>query len=211
MPATVPAHIAIRNKLKESVGEALALNDRLESLVAEKPWRPSGNFHGKVDFSQPPWYAPIANSVLDLHAASRKLEQDLRSELKLPQRRRGNSDANTKLALQAIVNLCEGADDFSVRRVTREIDKWTRRASIAVGDIEVPRKLPRTPGQPERKCPFCENRTLRSKSLEGEIFCCNPACYDDKGRKPKARMEFSKLVGDWVMVWQDGIAGVPAA
>jgi hypothetical protein len=205
----IPAHVAIRARLRESVDHALSLNTRLEGLIAIKPRQPSGVFHGKVDFSQPPWHSPVATVFFDMHALSRKIERDLRYELGLPSRYRGCSDANTKVALEAAINLCERADDFAVRVNTKEIEKWSRRASIALGQTEVPKRLPRSPGHPEPKCPFCKLRTLRSKFALGEVYCINPACKDDDGNKPRAHMEYSKHVGDWVMVWQDNVVGLP--
>lgn len=204
-------HAALRSGLRDSVKHAVTLDVRLEKLIACRPWRPSGNFHGKVDFSQPPWYAPVAHSHLDLHALSRKLERDLQLELGLPARRRGGSTLNTRKALESACRLAESANDFIVKLSVKELEKWSGRASIALEDTEIPKRLPRIPGGSEPKCPFCENHTLRSMPLEGEIYCINPACRDENQKRPKARMEYSGLAGDWVMVWQDGIAGVPAS
>jgi len=209
MPPVIPVHVAIRTRLRDSADHAITLDGKLEVLVAEKPSRNTGNFHGKIDFSQPPWYAPVAHSHLELHALSRKLERELRSELSLPRRYRGGSTLNTRKALDAVCRLAEGCDDFMVRLGIRELEKWSRRASIALELTEIPKRLPRSPGSPEPKCPFCENRTLRTKPLNGMIFCINPSCKDENGKKPEAVMEFSP-VGEWVMVWQDGISGVPA-
>lgn len=209
MPATIPVHTAIREALKESVQHAISLDVRLEALIAERPSRPSGNFHGKIDHSQPPWHAPVAHCHFDLHALSRKLERELRSELNLPRRYRGGSSSNTPKALHAVNRLAQGADDFIVRLSTKELEKWSRRASIALELTEAPKKLPRLPGKSEPKCPFCENHTLRSKALVGEIYCINPQCKDDEGRKPKAQMEYSKVTGNWEVVWQDNIVGLP--
>lgn len=211
MPAAIPVHVAIRTELKDSVSHAVTLDARVRSLIAEKPSRPSGNFHGKIDFSQPPWYAPIAHSHLELHALSRKLEREMRAELGFSRRTRGGSDVNTRKALEAVCRLAESCDDFMVRLSVRELEKWSRRASIALEEAEVPKRLPRSPGTPEPKCPFCGNHTLRSLSLEGEIYCIKPDCRDENRKKPRARLEFSAHVGDFVLVWQDGIAGVPAA
>lgn len=209
MPKVIPPHVALRTRLKDSVNDAVSLNGKLIPLVHIKPRTPAGIFHGKVDFSQPPWHSPVAMAVLDLHALSRKIEREMRYELGLPVRYRGSSDANTAKALEATVNLAEKADDYLVRLGTREIEKWSRRASIALGITEVPKRLPRAIGQTEPKCPFCHLRTLRSKALERQIKCVNPKCADDDGRKPVGTMEFSELVGDWVIVWMDGVVGVP--
>lgn len=209
MPATIPVHVAIRESLKDSVQHAIALDIRLELLIAERPSRPSGNFHGKIDFSSPPWHAPVAHCHFDLHALSRKLERDLRAELNLPRRYRGGSSSNTPKALHAVHRLAQGADDFMVRLSAKELEKWSRRASIALEITEPPKKLPRLPKEPERLCPFCKNRTLRIISLEGKIYCVNPACKDNEGRKPEARLEYSAIVNDLVLVWQDNAVGLP--
>jgi hypothetical protein len=210
MPPVIPVHVAIRTRLRDSADHAITLDGKLSVLVAEKPSRNTGNFHGKVDFSQPPWYAPVAHSHLELHAFARKLEKEMRAELGFPRRYRGGSDLNTRKALGAVCRLAEGIDDFLVRVSTRELEKWSRRASIALELTEIPKRLPRSPGSPEPKCPFCKNRTLRTKPRNGMIFCINPGCTDEEGRKPEAKMEYSEVVKDLVLVWQDNIVGVPA-
>ncbi len=220
MPVVIPVHTAIRAELKDSVKQAVSLNGRLEVLIADRPRQPSGNFHGKVDFSQPPWYAPVANAVLDLHALSRKLEKDIRTDLGLPVRYRGGSGANTRLALESAARLCEGTDDFMVRLSLRELGRWSRRALMILTEIratdiheerEVPRRLPRQPGEAERPCPWCRNRTLRLFPFRGEVRCVTPSCHDEEGRKPCARLEYSGHVGDFILLWQDNISGLPAA
>jgi len=210
MPAVIKTHVAIRQKLRDSADHALVLDEKLELLIAEKPSRPSGGFHGKIDFSQPPWYAPVAHAHLDLHALSRRLEKEMRAELGFPERTRGGSPANTRKALEAISRLAEGSDDFMVKLVTRELEKWSRRASIALELTEIPKRLPRSPGQKEPVCPFCENHTLRAKALEGKIFCINPECKDSEGRKAEARMEYSPVTANWEVVWMDDVVGLPA-
>jgi hypothetical protein len=210
MPAVVSAHVALRARLRDSAGHAVILDGKLEALIAERPAKSSGGFHGKIDFSQPPWHAPVANCHLELHSLSRRLEREMRWELVLPQRARGGSNANTRKALEAVCRLGEGTDDFMVRLVTKELEKWSRRASIALELTEVPKRLPRNPGGPEPKCPFCENHTLRSRSLEGKIYCISPGCKDEEGRKPEARMEYSPVTGGWEVVWQDNVVGLPA-
>jgi len=162
-----------------------------------------------VDFSQPPWHAPVANAYLDFHALSRKIERDLRFELGLPARYRGCSDANTKIALEAVVSLCEKADDFAVRVNTRELERWSRNASIALGMTEIPRRLPRSPGGTEPRCPFCKRRTLRSRALTGEVLCIDTTCKDGDGNRPRARMEYSSYADNMVLIWQDNVVGLP--
>ncbi len=212
MPAVIPAHIAIRSRLAESVTLALELSERLESLIAVKTRHPSGSFHGKVDHSQPPWNASVAYAITGLHSLARKMEREIRVEVDLDPRARGGSDANTREALKAVIAQCERADDFIVRLYTRELDKWWRHAKIALDEIEIPKRLPRSPGKPEPSCPWCKNHTLRVKILENEIYCVDPSCPGKAdGKRPRAFMDYSAVVGDWVVRWDDGvIMGVAA-
>jgi hypothetical protein len=211
MPSVIPVHVALRSRLRDSACQALTLAGRLEPLLAEKSRGPEERFHGKVDHSQPPWNAQIANAILDLHQLAREAEAWLRLSQGLPLRERGGSAANTRRALEAVVRLSEKAEDITVRGHIRDLEKWIRGARTALGETEAPKRLPRSEGQPEPRCPFCEQHTLRMQPLRGRIFCISPGCRDDQERKPYAILEYSPHVGDMVLVWQDGISGVPAA
>lgn len=211
MPKTIPRETVIRGQLEDTVNHAIRLNQLLEHLIAVKPRQPSGGFHGKIDFSQPPWYAPVANAITDLHALAREAEENIRYAVRLPHRPRGSSDRNTALALGSLITHSQQLDDFTVRRYTRELEKWARTAKTALAITELPKRLPRIPGQPEPRCPFCSRHTLRSSPLDGQIWCIDKTCTDGNGNRPRARMEFSRMHnGELVMVWQDGISGVPA-
>jgi hypothetical protein len=209
VPAVIPAHVALRSRLRDTITLALGLNTRLEAITAIKTRQPSGIFHGKIDHSQFPGNVAAINTILDLHALARETEIWFRIALKLPEKHRGGSSANTRKALEAVARLAEGAADHAVKEHTRAVDKWCTRALVVLGVIEAPRKIPRQPGQPDPKCPFCKDATLRSWPMGGEIRCISPTCRDEGGRKPSARMEYSAHVGDFVLVWQDGISGVP--
>lgn len=210
MPAVIPVYAAIRSRLKESAGKAVTVNSDLELVVGVKPVQGSSGFHGKVDHSQPPWHAPVAHAVMDLHALAREMEAWLRLSQGLPKRPRGGSSGNTVAALNAVVRLSEKAADGTVRLHTRDLESWIRRARVALGETEMPKRLPRAPGAGEASCPFCRCHTLRMVPLSGEVFCISPVCPgDDEGRKSRAQLEFSRHAGDWVLVWQDGVPGVP--
>lgn len=211
MPKAIPAHIALRATLRDSVSHSLTLNIQLETVIAVKPTQ-QGNFHGKVDFSQPPWHAPVANAITDLHALSREMEAWLRLSQGLPRRERGGSSENTRKALENVIRLSEAAQDGTVKDHTRQLDRWGRQANAALGESEMPKKLPRQPGEPERKCPFCGNHTLRMLPLQlnpsGEhVKCMNGNCKDDDGNRPFARVEYFQ--SEWVLRWQDGVIGTP--
>ena len=204
MPAVIPKHVAIRSRLRETVGDALSFNERLEALIAVKSAQPSGVFHGKIDHSQPPWNAAVADAILDLHAWCRKTEVLMKRNLGFPPRRRGNSSENTKKGLESLTRLAEGADDESVRDVTRWLDSWCRRASQIMGETEAAKRLPRIEGERSMTCPWCKRDTLRQLALAGLIFCIDPNCKDDEKRRPKARLEYFQ--GDFILRWQDGVA-----
>jgi hypothetical protein len=207
VPAEIPAYAALRDELRDSIQHAVKLDRILAPLISVRPRQPSSSFHGRVDHSQPPWHAPVAHAHTDLHSLSRKLERELRQDLGLPQRARGGSDGNTVRALNAIGRLCEKADDFTVRMYIRELERWSGKASVALGIREFPRRLPRNPGQPEMPCPWCGNRTLRMHPLnqdgKGEVRCVNPGCRDEAGRRPAASLEY--FGGEWGLRWQDGV------
>lgn len=210
MPAADPVHVSLRNELKETVQGAIELNGTLEAVIAIKVRQP-GAFHGKVSHSPPPWHAPVANAVLDLHALARKLEAGLRFELGFPARNRGGSSTNTIRALEAIPRLCATTDDYAVHLCKAELGKWAYRAGIALGTEEKPRDLPRSPGKPEPECPVCHNHTLRmypyNPDGKGHVRCFHPDCRDPGGNKATADLEF--FHGEMVLRWSDGFIGTP--
>lgn len=204
-----PDGIPLREELRTLADGVIRFGDLLEAVIGI---RPSGGEHrrGKLDFSQPPWNATAADAVLDLHAEIRQLEASMQREAGLPVRHRGGSGANSTAAVNNLCQLAHAVCDDSVRIAVRSLSSWTRRAKIALDITEMPRRLPRTPGQPEPVCPFCRCHTLRIRPLEGLIQCIGD-CTDDQGRKPVAHMEYSGHLSGWVLVWQDGIPGVPTA
>jgi hypothetical protein len=204
MPATIPAHVALRSAFREIVTESLALNEILERIITIKSWRPTGGeFHGKVSHSPPPWNSSAANAILDLHSWSRQAEVALRHEMGLPARYRGGSSANTRCALEMLVKLSEGTEDRHVHTCKNWLNGWCRKGEIILGTAEAAKRLPREIGQGEPDCPWCKRKTLRQLALEGQIFCCDPSCRDDEGNRPKARLEFFQ--GEMCLRWQDGV------
>lgn len=210
MPAVIPAHIALRSELRDFIKDALELNARLEAVIAVKSRQPSENTrHGRIDHSQPPWNAVAAGVILELHAWSRSAEKVSKGALSFPKRERGGSTRNTAKALESLAALSESLLDADVKEHIRWLRPWCRRASIALGDIERPKRLPRSKGSPEPSCPFCQKMTLRMWPLHGEIKCVKPDCYDENGKKPVARLEYSSYAGDMVLIWMDGVVGLP--
>lgn len=208
MAAVVPEHVALRTRLRANANDALILNGRLETVIAVKTAAPSSNgFHGKVDHSQPPWNAAAADAILDLHAWSREAEALSRIYLSLPARPRGFSSQNTAKALASLLRLAEGLADDLVRNNASWLSRWSSRASSVLGETESARRLPREHGQAARPCPWCKRDTLRQLALAGTVFCIDPSCRDEEGRRPKAQLEF--FDNEWVLRWQDSLLGTP--
>lgn len=207
MPKTIPNHVAIRTDFRDVVVDAYNINVRLETVIAVKTRGSSEVFHGKIDHSQPPWNAGVANMVLDLHAWTRDTEALWRLRAGLPPRTRGGSSDNTRRALKALTGLSEGVDDSTVLAGRKWAVSWCWRANVVLGEEESAKRLPRQLGEREPKCPWCKRGTLRQKALEGVVFCIDPKCLDDEGRRPRAQLEYFR--GDMVLRWQDGIIGAP--
>lgn len=207
MSSVTPAHRAIRDELRQSVRDALGLNVLLECIVHLKQ-KQQGTFHGKVDHSQPPWQASVANAVLDLHALSREMEAWLRLSQGLPRRERGGSSENTRKALENVVRLSEAAEDGTVKGHSRQLDRWSRGAEVALGKAEHPSKLPRTKGEQPRLCPWCERDTLKMLPQRGLIMCTGKDCRDENDERPRGVMTLSPIA-DWVVVWQNNWVGLP--
>lgn len=154
----------------------------------------------------------MAFSVLGLHQLARELEMSFRQYAGQPARPRGGSDVNTRLALEAVCRLAEAVPDGAVSSAEHDLDRWHRNAKVVLGELELPQRLPRSPGQPEPSCPFCQRKTLRMLPLRGIVICIMPkaSCADSEGRKPVARMEYSEFTRQFELVWQDNVVGLPA-
>lgn len=200
---------SVRARLQESVKAACKLNAELEEAIPEPIRHSHSNAkHGKVSAAPIPWFSQAAFLVLDLHAEARDREATLRLSAGLPARERGSSSKNTAAALEAAVDVSWNVDDARVEDYCRWLDRWCRKALVALGEVDAPQHLPREVGGKHPSCPFCKKHTLRMWPLRGEIRCLNPVCLDEEGRKPRAKMEFSSFTREFVLVWQDGGVGI---
>lgn len=209
---TEPVRSNVRERLRAAATSAVDLTSRLEAVIAVPVSRLGGRGRtGRIDHSQPPWNAPVAHLVLELHALARYLENDLRDLAGMSWLTRGGDDANTVFALEALVNLAEAVEEGWLLEPTRQLDGWCARSLVVLGDRDLPQRLPRNVGQPEARCPYCICLTLRFWSSRGEVRCVNPACRDGDDRRPVARMEYSVVSRDWVLAWRDGSVGLPTS
>jgi hypothetical protein len=202
--------MTVRERLRETVTSAIDLNHRLEKVVAE-PARTvkSGHRRGRIDHSQPPWNAPAAYLVLELHSTARRIEDDLRLCLNMGWRPRGGDDGNTLLALDAVLHLAQAVDDQAIADPARTLGGWCTRAQVALGERDLPQRLPREVGQTEARCPYCARLSLRFWATAGEVRCVNPECVDESYHHPVARMDYSPVTQGWVLAWRDGSVGLP--
>lgn len=201
----------LRERLRETIVEVTRAAASLEEAIAEPDRVPRDGEGGGFSWrSRPPWNAAAGYLVTELHAGARELEGTLRRVLSLTERPRGSSAANTVHALNALSSLAESCPDRRVFEVEAWLSGWLARALVALGQRDLPRRLPRQPGEAEPRCPYCERLTLRFWSSRGEVRCVNPACATEDGDRPRARMEYSPVARDWVLAWGDGAVGIPA-
>jgi hypothetical protein len=148
---------------------------------------------------------------MHLSQLSRSTEAQFRSQAGQPVRRRGGSDKNTIFALESIASFTEAVDDRVIVKALRDFTSWVNQARRVLGELELPQRLPRLPGQSEPVCPFCKQRSLRAFPLYGYIVCVLPLslCHDAEGRKPRAQLEYSSFTKQLELVWQDSCVGLP--
>jgi hypothetical protein len=206
--------LELRPQLEQLVGQALALSRWLEITVApqgRQVGRDAASGYGRGTGSRPPWLAGPAHLLTELHTGVRAAEQALQHRLGItPIYARGGSSLNTVYALGALNDLAVSAADADVARLIGWLAGWTNRAWVLLGERDEPHRLPRSPGGPEPRCPYCEKLTLRFWPGRGLVRCVNPTCQTDDGKRPAATMVYSNVAMDWVLAWNDGVVGIPA-
>lgn len=156
----------------------------------------------------PSWHTQAAYLVFELHRLVRDHESRLRVIVSGTRARRGGSDRNTFLALDALDALAGAAGPDEVHETLTALTAWLRRAREALGEIEPLSRLPRLPGQSEPRCPWCQRMTLRHQPYAGIVRCINPACRDGDGRRPVGRVEIGRLSCEPLLLWGTGEVGL---
>lgn len=198
----------LREEFRLLTEKAELLHNQLSRVTGLREQAGGKGRTGKLDHSQPPWNAPAAQALLELHAWTRMREAEWRRSAGFAVRKRGGSDENTRRALSALCALSHSVDDGGVAGSLRELARWTRQARVVLGELELPRRLPRQEGQAEPSCPYCRKRTLRMQALRGIVRCVDPSCRDSDGRRPVARMEWSTFTVQLELIWSDGVTGL---
>lgn len=205
---------SLYERLSDAVTELAGLLAELELILPHKPrqaGKPSGasGRTGKPGATMTSWHPLAASVILDVHYGARELEQNLKYATAGVLRTRGGSTQNTTAALMALPSLAAAGGDWPLKDTTRTVERWCWRARVALGELEPWAHVPRQPGQPSAKCPFCGCRsTLRMKAWSGLLRCVNPGCLDAEGQRPVGRVEFGPVHGEPIVVWGDQTMGL---
>jgi hypothetical protein len=152
--------------------------------------------------SRPPWNPAAENAAMDAWEGLRRLEASLRLAVNgHPGTRRGPSDANTQAAITAIERLGTAVTVPAMAAACRILDHWSRQIQQlpAIDRYEPWRRVGGT-------CPYCAYPMLWAKRREGTVTCLRyGTCRDADGRHPVGHMDVSRLDGDGVIRWQDGL------
>lgn len=196
---------SLRERLKSSTQEASRLYYGIESMLPYKEVRLGQPLsRQKLTASTIPWHGQAAAVFYEFHAEIRRLEVNMRGSVSgLFGSRRGGSDRNTELALKAIVNLAEAVDDQTVAGVLSFFDRWIRRAQAVFSPDLGLHRIPREPGGPEMRCPYCEYDTLRWQPATGVMVCVNPECHTADGVRPRWFADYELADEQMRFVWRE--------
>lgn len=200
---------SLHERLNAAVSELLALLSRLESEIAHKPAaRPRVGGSGGSSSPLASWNTPVAMLLLEIYAGIRTLERDIRFMVAGVQRLRGPGSAHTEASIKELPALCAGAPYATAAAAATQLERWSYRARLVLGEAEPYSRLPRLPGESEPACPYCSMRTLRFRPYSGRIRCVNPDCRDGNDERPAGRIEVGNLSGEPMITWSDKTIGV---
>lgn len=173
----------------------------------------SGFIRGGVQGSRVPGNIAAMMVALDAHEFVRRLEASLRLAVTgKPGPKRGGSDANTRAALRAIVNLGEAVSEDAAAEAARLLERFVTSIGQLPSVDDVPRweRIRPGPGGLPPACPNCKTYSLRVALQSGSVMCVYPNCTDlDGNRPPTGRMELSRITGDPLVAWRDGTVQAP--
>lgn len=181
---------------------------QVAALLPEPHGKPrSGTIGRHAPESAEPWRGEAAAVYWNIHFGARNLEEACRSDVGLPPpgHRRGGSEQNTDEALKRIGDYAPTLSPKFLAAARARVERWARSidelSDIDQADVWVP--VPRQPGALPPACPYCDLFTLRMTVRREIVRCFNPACRDNDGRPPLARMERGRLTGDGMLVFHD--------
>jgi hypothetical protein len=189
------------------------MTDLTESCAAMAGWLPiaqaliaepdmDGTAGGGQPGTRPPWNGAAAIACLDAHEGIRRLEASLRLAVTgHTGPKRGGSDACTIAAIAAIEKLSSAIGDHGRGVAAGLLDGWAQRIRElpAVDEAEPWRRVPAT-------CPYCGFGMLRVQARAGKVTCLRyGACRDSEGHHPIGHVDVSRLTGDPLIRWNDGL------
>jgi hypothetical protein len=150
-----------------------------------------------------PWNSVAAGLTLEFHNKVRLFESELNARIVGSLKRRGSSDANTRRAIDAVVNLCTTSDEQTVLGVLNYLTGWNRRAENVFSPEHGLHRLPRQPGEGEARCPYCTFKTMRWNPAKGIAVCVKPDCTGADGQRPRWEATYTVLGGQLVFHWNE--------
>lgn len=194
-------------RLRENADQAWRLYCALEALIPYRESTSSGQ--ERIGRSKPlsapvPWNTVAAELTLEFHNEIRRLETHLKERVigGYP-KRRGSSGANTKHAIESVVNLCTTCEQGAILGVLRYMDSWNRRADTYFNPQHGLHRLPREPGQGEARCPYCQRQTMRWSPTKGIAVCIRPDCHNTDGQRPRWTAEFTLTDTGLIFRWDE--------
>lgn len=185
---------SLQECLREGADDAWRLYCALELDIPHRESTGSGQENGRQRrvVAPIPWNTVAAELTLEFHSEIRRLEVHLKERVtgSYP-RRRGPSRANTRYALDSVVDLCTTSDQETLQGVLGYLTRWTHRADTVYNPDHRLRRFPRQPGEKEARCPYCSLDTLRWNPTQGVAICVYPACRNHDDQRPRWSAEFS--------------------
>lgn len=159
----------------------------------------------KLAASPIPWHGTAAGLILDFYSEVRRLEVSLGAVTTgMHGARRGGSDRNTRLALQAITEAVYApvVDDQMVLGVLSFFERWIRQAQAVFNPDTGLHRIPRSPGEEDMRCPWCSYQTMRWQPSTGIIVCINPECRTDGGIRPRWHAAYEIVDSELQFTWE---------
>lgn len=201
---------SLRERLKSSTENSWRLYCALEFML---PYKEVGRgqpiSRQKLTASTIPWHGAAADLIHQYYAEVRRLEVNLAAEVTgIRGKRRGGSDGNTKKAVEALSRLvyAPSVDDQMVLGILGFFDSWARHAEAVFNPDQGLHRIPRSPGEEDMRCPWCDYQTMRWQPATGIMVCVNPECHDGEGSRPRWQASY-EIVGDEMQFTWDPMKG----
>jgi hypothetical protein len=198
---------SLHARLRETADHAWGLYCALEYTIPHRSTKGPDQgrpVHHKLSHSTYPGNSVASNLTNEFHRQIRRMESHLAERIigGYP-KRRGSSNANTRRAIDAVVNYCETSDDATIIGTLGYLTAWNRRAENVFNPEGGLHRLPRQPGEGEARCPYCKRPTMRWNPARGIAVCVHPQCYNTDGHRPRWSAEYIVLGGQLVFRWDE--------